>query len=85
MKIFMSTSILILNFWSVWDSIISPEVSDVSILLLIVILVAKELLLSMEGKWRSFAWYLNIPIVILLIIFVLELIREISRVSGNGG
>lgn len=82
---FISLSILVLSFWSTWDSIITPSIKDVSILLLIATLVGREILLSLEGKWRFLARYLNIPILVFFIIFVLEFIRAISIVTENGG
>lgn len=61
------------------------SVVNLSILLLISMLVLKELLIAMGGKWRSYARYLNIPIVLLLIIGAVELAHQISMMAGNGG
>lgn len=83
--LFLDMKYIAVDFWEVWDSIMLRSVVHVSILLLISMLVLKELLIAMGGKWRSFVRYLNIPIVLLLIVVAVELVHQVSMMVGNGG
>lgn len=73
-----------IDFWGLWDSTMVRSVINASIVLLISTMVVKELLIAMGGSWRSFARYLNIPIVLLLIVLALELAHRVNVMSGNG-
>ena len=62
------------------DPALSAALTVLAVVLLIVLLVVKELVSTLEGRWRLFGHYLNVAILPLLVTFSVVVALRVADV-----
>lgn len=71
-------SSLAVPFGVTWDGILSSEVINLAIVLLVTLMVLKELAFSWGARWPILARYLNIAIVPLLFVLSVSVVLAVA-------